>query len=464
MAMPQQAQEMVQEEPRPIEHQQSYGDEKNEPESKRCPHLKQFDKEINYKIINRFTIVKCDQCQHNWEDDDQLVFCLVCFKLHCDGSKVWKFRKPHGGHGHNHYLADNKHNLCIVIPRFEQFRQCPKEMIVNHLLPIWCYTCGQFEQTTVSAKLQEMRFEIYGYLQRVYQHKCKQFDQAVLAQLQEMQTQTNRELDVEEHKHVEDDLKQNVEPIPMDINGESFCVFDCQRTTTVSGLLRIQLERPVANDAPQIFGNRLIHSQSQHVYVWKFKIEQKNLTDRHQGPVFGISSTEHCFYGYGFQFADNRKEQCMKYKITCVNGSVHRKITPFLDSRIKNGSTITMRLDLVHRTLSFINIYGDTHHVCMDNIMTHPNRYYRLHFLLGAQYQCVTLLHYEDNEPIEHKSIVEQTRINNLLSQYAVLKKELLASQISKQRVIDWVFWELQKLFRELIEKQQLMIEKQQYI
>eukprot|EP01083_Nonionella_stella_P277037 941822_1 len=247
MAMPQQAQEMVQEEPQPIEHQ-------------RCPHLKHFDKEINCKVIitGQMMIdinVKCDryQCKHDWEDDDQLVFCLVCFKLHCDGSKVGKTRNPHGGHGLNHYLTDDTHNVCIAIPSIEQFRQCPKDITyaVNQLFPMWCYTCKQFEHTAVSAKLQEIRFEIYGYLQRAYQQVPRQ-----------MQTQTNRELNVEEHQHVEDDLKQNVEPIPMDINGESFCVFDCQRTTTVSGLLRIQLERPVANDAPQIFGNRLIHSQS----------------------------------------------------------------------------------------------------------------------------------------------------------------------------------------------------------
>eukprot|EP01083_Nonionella_stella_P009307 26869_1 len=278
----------------------------------------------------------------------------------------------------------------------------------------------------------------------------------------EMQTQTNTELNTEKrvHKHVEDDLNSTSE------------YFDADVDINLIKYSRLCIES-IGNEATNIYvyGNRIIHSQSTHVYQWEFKIQQKNLTEKHQGPMFGIldndgslDMTDYCFYGYGFQFAKNRKEQqgfkCIKYKNTCVNGLVYPQHTPFLDSRIKNGSTITMRLDLVRRTLSFVNNADETGDVCIDHIITHPRRYYRLVCRLGANHQCVTLMKYHDNEPIEHKSLAEQTRINHLLAQHVVLKQELVASKLCQQRASA----EIQQKSHQLLNMQQQLLNMQQQL
>eukprot|EP01083_Nonionella_stella_P270811 917288_1 len=398
--------------PQQVHHQQRNKASKNnqrprdkeEQITKRC----RFYKKMTAKI-KPFKIEKCDKCNGNETD---WLLCLTCFGMYY--------------HEHDtldHYANNPKHKLCMVIPSYQDFNQHPKTMIMNTFLVLWCYQCNELHQETTQnkpEKLQKIRCEVYECLQREYKRISHQ-----------VQTQNNPDPKARESE--EDDLKQNSKDVPSHINGEYFHYPQNVNINRCSDLCGKSMDTKLF-----VSGNRMIQSQSKHVYEWKFKITQKN-PRQNQGPFIGIYATDVSdkllLYGFGFEFEENRKQsRCIKYTMNRLNGAMHSKSIPVRDSRIKSGTMITMRLDLVRNTLSFTNNYTKTL-ICIDNIMADPSSYYKLTINLNAKHQCVTLVNYEDNEPKQQ---------NELRLQCALLKRKLHVMSL-KQQAAAVQMWNQQK-------------------
>eukprot|EP01083_Nonionella_stella_P041299 111980_1 len=144
-----------------IQHNDSDDMDEDKPKpkikQKRCPHLNLIKKKIN-----RFQTIQCHTCPGSGDMDDRLEFCLTCFKVNCSHNSKY-------AHGLNHYLNNTKHNLCMMLPSYDELNEYPKNVILDEMLPIWCYKCDVYLHETdqnTSPKLDRIRSEVYGCLQR----------------------------------------------------------------------------------------------------------------------------------------------------------------------------------------------------------------------------------------------------------------------------------------------------------
>ena len=124
------------------------------PKVKRCPHLTCMKKKIR-----QFKKISCDKCKGG-AANERVVFCLNCSKLNCS-------RDSENQHGLNHWMGtNNKHNLCMTIPTFEEYSEFPKDIILE-MMTIWCYKCDQFlheSDQDNTQKIMKIKYEIYGCL------------------------------------------------------------------------------------------------------------------------------------------------------------------------------------------------------------------------------------------------------------------------------------------------------------
>ena len=134
----------------------------DKPKRKRCPHANHMKKKIK-----QFKTISCDKC-HGKGGNDRLVLCLTCFKLNCA-------RDSEHQHGLNHWVGNNKHNLAMSIPTFEEYSQYHKDIIFD-MLSIWCYKCDLFLHETdqdKTQKVQQIKYEVRGCLDRGYKSAVK---------------------------------------------------------------------------------------------------------------------------------------------------------------------------------------------------------------------------------------------------------------------------------------------------
>lgn len=140
------------------------------PKLKRCTHLHCMKKKIK-----QFKKVTCDKCKGGG-GNDRVVLCLNCFKMGCS-------RSSEKQHGLNHWMGsnNNKHNLCMTIPTFEEYSEYPKDIILE-MMTIWCYKCDQFLHETDqdnTQKIMKIKYEVYGCVSRSYKNAVKSLIQYI---------------------------------------------------------------------------------------------------------------------------------------------------------------------------------------------------------------------------------------------------------------------------------------------
>ena len=134
---------------------------------KRCNHIASNTKKNQVK--KNFKRLECHKCNNKGKtnlEEESLVLCLSCGKVHCG-----RYSINNEKHGESHFNG-SKHCLALSIPNYVEFKSSFQSMEDKYeMLSIWCYRCDHWlheSNQDNDVQLKKLKDLIFGTISREF--------------------------------------------------------------------------------------------------------------------------------------------------------------------------------------------------------------------------------------------------------------------------------------------------------